>query len=95
MTLQIDAVMTVLQEIFADLAEDLDLDDLELDPSTRLVDLGMESISLVYLVSELQQHYGQGDAVFRRMREAQVTLNDMTLGDIARTVVEVGDRAAV
>ena len=55
MAITYDDAMSVLQEIFEDLADDLDLEDETLDPNAKILDLGMESISLVYLISELQQ----------------------------------------
>ena len=73
-------VLGVVRSIFGDLMEDLDLGDVEIDRSTRLIDLGVESISLVYLVSEIQQHYGLGDAVFRRLRGQGQLLTEMSVG---------------
>jgi len=88
--IEYDDVMAVLREIVDDLQDDLELDEVDLTPGTRLVDLGMESISLVYLVSELQQHYRQGDGVFRRLRAEGRLLAGMTVGDIVQSVVGVG-----
>lgn len=80
-------VAAVLNEIFEDLGEDLDLGVVSLTPETRLMDLGLESISLVYLVSELQQHYGLGDRLFRRMREAGALIRDLSVGELQDMVV--------
>jgi len=88
--IEYDDVMAVLREIVDDLQDDLELDEVDLTPGTRLVDLGMESISLVYLVSELQQNYRQGDGVFRRLRAEGRLLAGMTVGDIVQSVVGVG-----
>jgi acyl carrier protein len=77
----------VLQDIFADLEDDIGLGDLSLSAETRLIDLGLESISLVYLISELQQHYDLGDRLFRKMREHQLLLKDMRVGEIQDMVV--------
>lgn len=82
-----DDVGRVLQEIFEDLEDDLGLGDLTLAAETRLIDLGLESISLVYLISELQQHYGLGDRLFRLMRERELLLKDMRVGEIQDMVV--------
>lgn len=79
----------VLREIFEDLEDDLGLDDVALTPETRLLDLGLESISLVYLVSELQQHYGLGDRLFARMRAQELLLKDMRVGEVQDMVVEI------
>lgn len=86
-TVTIVDVGAVLNEIFEDLGEDLDLGIVALTPETRLLDLGLESISLVYLVSELQQHYGLGDRLFRRMREAGALIRDLSVGELQDMVV--------
>ena len=54
----------------------------------------MESISLVYLISELQQHYGLGDALFRKVRDEDRLLKDMSVDDILKSVVELGQKAS-
>jgi acyl carrier protein len=84
----------VLQDIFADLEDDLGLGDLTLSAETKLIDLGLESISLVYLISELQQHYGLGDRLFRQMREHQLLLKDMRVGEIQDMVVALASTDA-
>lgn len=86
-TLTISDVSAVLHEIFEDLGEDLDLGTVDLTAETRLLDLGLESISLVYLVSELQQHYALGDRLFRRMREAGALIRDLSVGELQSMVV--------
>jgi len=79
----------VLRAILTDVLEDFDLDDMEITRETRLIELGVESISLVYLVSELQQHYGLEDAVFRKLREEGKLLTEMNAGDVVDAVVAV------
>jgi aryl carrier-like protein len=73
-----------LKELLRDINEDWEGD--EVTPQTRLVDLGMESISLVYLIAELQQMYGLGDTLFRKMREEGTFLKDMTVGDVLNSL---------
>ncbi len=87
-------VRAVLQEIFLDLGEDLDLSDVDLTAGTRLLDLGLESISLVYLVSELQQHYELGDRLFRHLRESAVMIRDLSVGDVETIVVALKNEIA-
>ena len=89
-----DDALAALQEIFEDLEDDLDGDGGELAADTKLIDLGMESISLVYLISELQQSYGLGDALFRKMRDENTMLVDMTVDDILKSVVELSLKAS-
>lgn len=92
MSISHDDVMSVLAEIFEDLGDELEIEATDLNPDRHLVDLGMESISLVYLISELQQHFGLGDRVFRALREEGRQLNEMTVGDIVNAVVRVSAR---
>lgn len=89
-----DDAFGVLKEIFEDLEDDLDSDGGELSADTKLIDLGMESISLVYLMSELQMNYGLGDALFRKMRDEDKLLVNMTVDDILNSVVELGSKAS-
>lgn len=93
MAITYDDAMSVLQEIFEDLGDDLELEDEALEPGAKIIDMGLESISLVYLVSELQQHYGLGDALFKKMRDEDRLLKDMTVDDIIKSVVELGAKA--
>lgn len=87
-----DDAYKVMQEIFEDLADDLGEDEIELSPDSKVLDLGVESISLVYLISELQQNYGLGDQLFRKMREEDRLLKDMSVDDILKAVVELSAR---
>lgn len=89
-----DNALAALQEIFEDLEDDLDGDGGALSADAKLIDLGMESISLVYLISELQQNYGLGDALFRKMRDENLMLVDMTVDDILKSVVELSLKAS-
>lgn len=82
-----DDVLSTLKEIFEDLADDLDLDDVEVEPGQGILSLGMESISIVYLVSELQQHFGLGNKVFDDLRQNERLLKDMTVDDIINAVL--------
>lgn len=93
-TVTYDDAFSVLQEIFEDLEDDLDMDGGELSADAKLIELGMESISLVYLISELQQNYGLGDALFRKLRDEDRLLKDMTVADILNSLVEVGKTAS-
>ncbi|SMX34724.1 acyl carrier protein [Actibacterium lipolyticum] len=93
-TVTYEDAKSVLQEIFEDLEDDLDVESVELSADAKVLELGMESISLVYLISELQQHYGLGDALFRKMRDEDRLLKDMTVDDILNSVVELGARAS-
>lgn len=84
-----DDILATLKEIFEDLADDLDIEEVDLDPNRSILDLGMESISIVYLVSELQQHFGLGNKLFDDLRANDKLLKDMTLDDVIKTVIKV------
>ena len=56
-------VVGVLTELTADLD-----DPVEVGPSSRLNGLGLESISIVYLIAEVQQVFGLGDALVQALR---------------------------
>ena len=86
-TISTQEAETALREILSDLAEELEIETSGFDRTTSLIDLGLESISLVYLVSELQQHFGLGDRLFRQLRDGDQLLKKMTLGDVLDAVV--------
>jgi aryl carrier-like protein len=86
-------VLAVLQEILSDVAEDLE--ESSVDPDRPLVELGLESISLVYLIAELQQSLGLGDLLFAKMRAEGTLLKQMTVGDIVTAIQEIAGRSAV
>jgi len=77
-------VLASLKELLNDINEDWEGDEVTIE--TRLVDLGLESISLVYLIAELQQLYGIGDRLFKKMREEGTFLKDMTVGSIVNSL---------
>lgn len=74
------ALFGSLKELLDDINDGTEGPEVTLD--TRLVDLGLESISLVYLMAELQQMYGLGDALFRQMRNEGTLIKDLSVGDI-------------
>src|SRR5215470_10538603 len=76
----VEALFGSLKELLDDINDGTEGPEVTLD--TRLVDLGLESISLVYLMAELQQMYGLGDALFRQMRNEGTLIKDMSVGDI-------------
>ena len=82
-----DDVFATLKTIFDDLAEDLGLEDTEISPDQGILSLGLESISIVYLVSELQQHYNLGSRVFDDLRANDRLLKNMTVEDVISAVI--------
>jgi hypothetical protein len=80
----IQSLFRSLKELLQDINDDSDSGEVTLE--TRLVDLGLESISLVYLMAELQQMHGLGDALFRLMRGKGMLMKDMSVGDILNSL---------
>jgi acyl carrier protein len=80
----VQKVFDSLKDLLQDVNEDWESGDVT--TATRLVDLGLESISLVYLIAELQQMYELGDRLFRKMRDEGTLLKDMTVGDIVNSL---------
>lgn len=93
MSVSYETAEAALSEIFSDLAEDLDSEPVDFGAETRLVDLGLESISLIYLVSELQQHFGLGEKLFEYLRATDRLLVNMNVDDILEGVVSVSQDA--
>jgi acyl carrier protein len=80
----VEALFGSLKELLDDINDGAEGPEVTLE--TRLVDLGLESISLVYLTAELQQMYGLGDAMFRQMRSEGTFIKDMSVGDIINSL---------
>ena len=59
-------VLAFVTEILDELTEDLDLG--EVEPEDVLGDLGLESISLVYLIAEVQQEFDLEDRLLESLR---------------------------
>lgn len=71
----------LVREIVADLTAELDVGPIGTD--RRLGSLGLESISLVYLVAEVQEELELGDALVAALRGLDVPVPDLTLGQFA------------
>jgi hypothetical protein len=59
-------VLAFVTEILDELTEDLDVGGV--GPEDLLADLGLESISLVYLIAEVQQEFDLGDRLLESLR---------------------------
>ena len=59
-------VLAFVTDILDELTEDLDVDGVT--PQDVLGDLGLESISLVYLIAEVQQEFGLEDRLLESLR---------------------------
>jgi hypothetical protein len=79
-----DFILEILHELTQDWT------DLDLTEDCRLGDLGLESIALVYLIAEVQQQYGLGDKLLRRLRDAQADVRAMSVCDFAAFAADAG-----
>lgn len=76
-------VLAILEEITAD------WDVGKISADSRLADLNLESINLVYLIAELQQKYELQQQLFTRIRSAGRPLAELRVADIAEFVQEI------
>ena len=79
----LDYVTQILREITAD------WDIGEITADTRLGQLGLESINLVYFIAEVQQHYDLRDWLFNRLRADATMLTDRRVGEVADLVHDI------
>ena len=75
-----DYVLELLREITAD----LDVPDISGD--TQLGELGIESISLVYFIGELQRHFQLDDRLFENLRETRRNIIDLDLSTLLHLI---------
>jgi acyl carrier protein len=60
-----------------------------ISPDSRLADLNLESINLVYFIAELQQKYGLQQRLITRIRSADRPLAELQVADIVHFVDEI------
>jgi hypothetical protein len=81
-------VLTFVTEILDELTEDLDVGGVA--PEDLLGDLGLESISLVYLIAEVQQEFDLGDRLLDSLRWHPPTdVRGLTVGEFAQRTEQV------
>jgi acyl carrier protein len=73
-------VLGILEEI----TSDWDVGTISAD--SRLQELNLESINLVYFIAELQQKYGLGQRLFTHIRLAGRPLAELRVADIAEFI---------
>ncbi len=74
-------------EILEDITAEWDIG--EITPETSLGELGLESISLVYLLGEVQQRYELQDRLFEKLRAEESILIDLCVSDVVDDVCEL------
>jgi aryl carrier-like protein len=77
-------VLPFLLELLEEITADIDLEPLSAD--SELGSLGLESINLVYLIAELQQELGLGDALISLLRRERIDVRTLRAGVLARLV---------
>jgi acyl carrier protein len=73
--------------ILSDIVADWDVGEISAD--TSLGNIVLESISLVYLIGDLQQHYNLQDQLLQKLRESGTKVTDLRVGDIVDFVCEI------
>jgi acyl carrier protein len=77
-----DTVLDFVTEVLTELTQEWDLG--ELDPGLRLGELGLESISLVYLIAEVQHEFGLGARLLQALRaDERLDVRAMTIRTFA------------
>ena len=82
-----DTVLTHVIGILQEITSDWDVGTISSD--TRLADLNLESINLVYFIAELQQQYGLQQRLFTRIRSTDRAVAELTVGDVVQLVQDI------
>jgi acyl carrier protein len=88
-----EAILQYVVGILREITADWDVG--EITAETCLGNLGLESISLVYLIAEIQQHYDLRDLLFKRLRAAEVNITLLRVADIVDLVSELASPSKV
>jgi acyl carrier protein len=80
-------ILAYLTKILTEITAEWDVG--EISPETRLDSLGLESISLVYLIGEVQQHYNLQNVLFEKLRAAAIMITDLRVADVVDMVCEI------
>jgi hypothetical protein len=80
--------IALVLEILTEISADLDLPPIA--PETVLGELGLESISLVYLIAEVQQELGLGERLLHALRTMpEVGVRELTVDEFAALATSV------
>ncbi len=82
-----DEIFRYVSGVLREVTADLDVD--EITPHTQLGSLGLESISLVYLIAEIQQHYGLQDRLFSKLRAKAMNIQALRVADVVGYTGEI------
>jgi acyl carrier protein len=88
-----EAILQYVVGILREITADWDVG--EITAETCLGNLGLESISLVYLIAEIQQHYDLRDLLFKRLRAVEMNITLLRVADIVDLVSELASPSKV
>jgi len=60
-----------------------------ISPETRLGDVLLESISVVYFIGDLQHRYELQDRLFEKLRTLEVKITDLHVSDVVNFIVGI------
>lgn len=87
---QLDAVCHYLLELLEDITAEWDCG--RISAATELGSMGIESINLVYLLAEVQQEYALGDGLLSALREEEIDIRGLRVGELGELVVRLPAR---
>ncbi len=82
-----DAVLEYVTRMLEEITTEWDVG--PITETTRLGDLGLESINLVYLIAEVQHSYGLQDLLFRKLVARGTHINELHVVEIVDFVREI------
>jgi acyl carrier protein len=80
-------ILAYIIEILTEITADWDVG--EISSETQLGNLGLESISLVYLIGEVQHYYHLQDLLFEKLRTAGKKIADLRVTDVVDYVSDI------
>lgn len=83
--LERDGVLNTVTRMLEEITAEWDVG--PITEQTRLGNLGLESINLVYMIAELQKQYSLQNLLFQKLIAAQIHVNDLQVADLANFIV--------
>jgi hypothetical protein len=82
-----NAIYRDVLDILTEITMDWDVG--EISAETQLGSIVLESISLVYLIGDLQQNHGLQDRLLQKLRTAKIKLTDLRVTDVVDFVCDI------
>jgi len=83
-------VVAYIADLLADVLGDTEI--VDINEYTRLDALGLQSISLVYLIAEIQDKYRLDDALFDRLRSSRTRVTELSVGNVVDLVCNLSEQ---